>query len=295
VNDENTLSAATFLRTIMCQPAHWLLTFALLLGLVGHAMAQEYKIGPQDVLTIRVWGQDDLSKDYVVDPDGFVPFPLVGRVNAAGITTKAFASRLRELLEKDYLVDPQVSVSVKEYLSKKVYVLGEAEKRGVFYLKGPTSLLELLSHAGGLSKSAGKQVMLMRNRPPSPADSPGENTVLRLNLDKIQAGDASENVQLEDEDTVVLLRGNMFFVFGEVKKPGAYQLDKDTNVLEGITIAGGLTDKAAPGRIRVIRTTGKGEQKTINVDINEIIKRGQRDKAIGLLEDDVVVVPESFF
>ena len=89
-------------------------------------------------------------------------------------------------------------------------------------------------------------------------------------------------------------KGNTFFVFGEVKKPGAYQLDKETNVLEGITIAGGFTDKAAPGRTRVIRTT-IAASRPIDVDMNDIIRRGQRDKAIRLLENDVIVVPESFF
>jgi polysaccharide export outer membrane protein len=92
---------------------------ALQLGL-ALASAQEYAIGPADVLTITVWGQPDLSRDYPVDPDGSLAFPFLGRVRAAGLTTPRLAARLAELLEKDYLVDPQVSVTVKEYLSQKV-------------------------------------------------------------------------------------------------------------------------------------------------------------------------------
>src|SRR5262245_58120050 len=111
-----------------------------LLGVAGAAaqpaspeapQTPEYVIGARDVLQVAVWGQADRSKDYPVDQDGFVPCPLVGRVRAAGLTTKQFAARLAELLEKDYLVNPQVMVSVKEYLSKKVQVLGEAEKPGL--------------------------------------------------------------------------------------------------------------------------------------------------------------------
>jgi protein involved in polysaccharide export with SLBB domain len=79
------------------------------------AEAQEYTIRPGDVLKVTVWGQEDLSKEYPVDGDGFVPFPLVGRVRAGGLTTKMFAAHLTEALEKDYLVNPQVLVSVKEY------------------------------------------------------------------------------------------------------------------------------------------------------------------------------------
>ncbi len=341
--------------------------------------AQEYTIGPGDILKITVWGHDDLSKDYPVTLDGRVPFPLIGGVQAAGLSTSELARRLRDLLEKDYLVNPQVIVSVKDYLSSKVHVLGEAEKPGLFYLTGPTTLLEMLSKAGGLARSAGKDLVLVRTEGGKPGDaSTVRSTVLlRFDLRKIQAGDVKENVllqngdmmfvpkasaffvlgevnkpgtfpldkeiaaleavtlaggfsntaapsgakvlrrtaegkqetisidlsgavprdknfRLEDGDTVMVPKGNTFFVFGEVRKPGAYQLDKETNVLEGITIAGGFTDKAAPGRTRVIRTTDKGQQ-TIAVDMNDVIRRGQREKAIRLLENDVIVVPESFF
>jgi polysaccharide biosynthesis/export protein len=342
-------------------------------------MAQEYTIGPGDMLKITVWGHDDLSKEYPVTLDGKVPFPLIGAVPAAGLTTSELARRLRDLLEKDYLVNPQVIVAVKDYLSSKVHVLGEAEKPGLFYLTGPTTLLEILSKAGGLSKSAGKDLVLVRTESGKGggAGVVASTVLLRLDVRKIQAGDVKENIllqngdmmfvpkasaffvlgevnkagtfaldketsvleavtlaggfsgtaapsgvkvlrrnvdgkqetisidlsgavprdknfRLEDGDTVMVPKGNTFFVFGEVKKPGAYQLDKETNVLEGITIAGGFTDKAAPGRTRVIRTTDRGQQ-TINVDMNDVIRRGQRDKAIRLLENDVIVVPESFF
>jgi len=339
----------------------------------AQAPAQEYVIGPRDVLQITVWGQTDLSKDYPVDQDGMVPFPLLGRVQAAGLTTSALAGRLTDLLGKDYLVNPQVIVSVKEYLSQKVQVLGEADKPGLFYLTGPTTVLEILSKAGGLAKTAGKQLVIVRGGNESGRGS----TILRLDLAKLQAGDVSQNIRVEDRDTLfipkahayfvlgevksagtfpldkdvtsleaitiaggfndraapagvklirrgpdgqqdtvaldlsgrnaedrnlkiqdgdtlVVPKGNTFFVFGEVKRPGAYQLEKETNVLEGVTIAGGFTDKAAPGRARVIRSTPNGQQ-VFEVDLNEILKRGQRAKALSLQENDVVVVPESFF
>ncbi len=364
----------------VAERAHRVLTIlvGLLLGVACPApsLAQEYTIGPRDVLKIIVWGQDDLTREYPVDQDGLVPFPLVGRVKAAGLTVREFASRLTELLEKDYLVNPQVSVSVKEYLSRKVHVLGEAERPGLFYLTGSTTILEILSKAGGLSKMAGKQLVLVRSQPSAGGAGAG-NTILRLDLDKVQAGDVAQNIRMEDEDTifipkanaffvlgevktpgtfpldkeitaleavtiaggfnekaaptgvklirrtpdgkqetvsldlsgpvssdrlariqdgdtVLVPRGNAFFVFGEVKKPGAYQLERATTILEGITMAGGFTEKAAPGRTRVIRSTPTGQQ-GITVDVNDIIKRGPGTKAMQLQENDVVVVPESFF
>ena len=124
----------------------------------------------------------------------------------------------------------------------------------------------------------------------------GHTTIQRLSVDKIQAGNAAENVRVQAGDTVFVVSRdeNSFFVFGEVKRPGAYPLEKETNILEGITIAGGFTDKASPSRTRVIRVGTTGQQ-VLEIDMNDIIKRGQRDKAVGLQANDVVVVPESFF
>ena len=258
----------------------------------GPASGQEYTIGPWDVLGITVWGQADLSRDYGVDPDGFIPFPLIRRVKAAGSTPKELAAQLTELLGKDYLVNPQVIVAVKEHLSQKVQVLGAAERPGVYYLTGPTTLLEILSRAGGFASTAGKQVLLVRNH----GASDGSSAAQRLSLEKIQAGDPSENTRVQNQDIVIVSRAQAYsyFVFGEVKKPGAYTLDKETNILEGITHAGGFTDKAAPGRTRVIRATPQG-QKVIEVDMHDILRRGREAKAVMLQESDVVVVPESFF
>ena len=164
------------------------------------AAAQEYTIGPRDVLGVAVWGQSDLSRDYGVDPDGYIPFPLIGRVKAAGSTPKELAAHLTELLGKDYLVNPQVIVWVKEYLSQKVQVLGAAEKPGVYYLTGPTTLLEILSRAGGFASGAGKQVLLIRNQ--GAADR--ASAALRLSLEKIQAGDPGENTSVHNQDIVIV-------------------------------------------------------------------------------------------
>jgi polysaccharide export outer membrane protein len=268
----------------------------MLLSVGVSAFAQEYTIGPRDVLAVTVWGQNDLSRDYTVDPDGFIPFPLVGRVKAVGSNPKELAAQLTELLGKDYLVNPQVIVSVKEYLSQKVQVLGAAEKPGVYYLNGPTTLLEILSKAGGLASTAGKQVILLRNHGGAADGKASASPVLRLSLEKIQAGDVAENTRLQNQDTIIVSKAlsHSYFVLGEVKKPGGYTLEKETNILEGITIAGGFTDKASPSRIRVLRSTPEG-QKVIEIDMNDILRRGREAKGIMLQESDVVVVPESFF
>ena len=248
------------------------------------------------MLDVAIWGQPDLSQRYSVSGDGFIDFPLIGPVKVDELTTTEIARRLRERLDKDYLVNPQVRVSVAEYLAKKVFVLGEAEKPGPYVLTGPLTLWEVLSQAGGPSKLAGNQIILVR---PQNKTAPGElqaareNNIQRFDIGKIQAG-AEENIPLQNGDTILIPKAQGFFVLGEVKNPGAYKLDHETTVLEGITLAGGFTNIAAPGRTRIIRTTPKGEE-IIQVDMNVIIKQGRRDKAIRLRENDVIVVPESFF
>jgi polysaccharide export outer membrane protein len=363
-----------------------ILILAGLLGLIllarsgSGAAAEGYRIGPSDVLKIMVWGHEDLSRLAVVAADGRMPFPLIGDVQASGLTPTELEGRMRELLGKDYLVDPQVSVSVQEYRSQKVFVLGEAEKPGTYPLTGRTTLLDVLSQAGGPGKVAARQVVIVRFPKSEGPVTPGTagSTTLRLNLKKLLDGDASENLVLENGDTIYIPKqtsffvlgevkkpgafaleketsalealtlaggfteraapsmakvlrkradgnqetiaidlggadprarqfllmegdtilvptGNSFYVMGEVKKPGAYQLEQAATAIEGIALAGGFTDKAAPNRTKIIRTHRDGRQETFVVDLNDVIKRGRKDKDVPLLANDVLVVPESYF
>jgi polysaccharide export outer membrane protein len=361
----------------------------ILAGLIGlillarsgaAAPAEGYLIGPGDVLKITVYGHDDLTRLAVVAADGRMPFPLIGEVHAGGLSPTALEARLRQLLGKDYLVDPQVTVAVQEYRSQKVFVLGEAEKPGTYPLTGRATLLDVLSQAGGPAKTAARQMVVVRFPKSEAPVTPGTagSTMLRVNLKKLLDGDHSENIVLESGDTIYLPKqtsffvlgevrkpgafaleketsaleavtlaggfteraapsvgkvlrkradgtqetlpidlgggdprarefvlvegdtilvpaGNSFYVMGEVKKPGAYQLEQAGTAIEGVALAGGFTDKAAPNRTKIIRTHRDGRQETFVVDLNEIIKRGRKEKDVPLTANDVIVVPESFF
>ena len=353
-----------------------------MLALAVAAQETEYRIGPKDVLKITVWGHEDLTRTAVVSADGTFPFPLIGSLQAAGLTPAQLEARLRDGLGKDYLVDPQVSVTVQEYRSQRVFVLGEVDKPGTYVLTGQVRLLDILSQAGGPARSAGPQVVVVRLPKSEGPLAPGAagSTTLRVNLKKLLEGDASENLPLQNGDTIYLTKlttaavfvlgevrkpgtyamekettvleaitlaggfsdraapagtkvlrkradgtqetieldlsggnlrarellladgdtvlvpaGNTFYVLGEVKKPGAYQLDQTTTVIAGIALAGGFTEKAAPNRTRVIRTHKDGRQETLVVDLNEVMKRGRKDRDVPILANDVIVVPESYF
>lgn len=257
----------------------------VLVGGSGAAAQDEYVIGPRDVLSVTVYGHADLSKDYPVGQDGAMPFPLLGRVTAAGLTAKQLAASLTTDLEKDYLVNPHVIVSVKEYLSRKVHVLGEAEKPGLYYLTGPTTVVEILSKAGGVTRAAGRQVLLLRD-----ADAArGGSGIQRIDLAKIQAGDGSQNVRVEDQDTLFIPKAQAFFVLGEVKSAGTFALERETSVFEAVTIAGGFTDRAAPAEVKLIRRGPDGQQETMALDLSGA---APRDRQVKLQEGDTLFVPK---
>ena len=273
-----------------------LLILAGLLGLIALARAgsgatlDTYRIGPGDVLKITVYGHDDLTRTGVVAPDGRMPFPLIGEVQAGGLTPTELEQRLRDLLGKDYLVDPQVTIAIQEYRSQKVFVLGDAEKPGTYPLTGRSTLLDILSQAGGPAKTAGRQIVVVRFPKSETPVEPGTagSTMFRLNLKRLLDGDASENIQLESGDTIYVPKQTSFFVLGEVKKPGAYALEKDTSALEAITVAGGFTDRAAPSVAKVLRRRADGNQETLPIDLSGADPRARE---FAVLEGDTILVP----
>jgi protein involved in polysaccharide export with SLBB domain len=168
------------------------------------------------------------------------------------------------------------------------YVLGEVKKPGAYQLDAATSAVGAITLAGGFSEKASHTQVKLTRRLPSGAE---QTTILDLS----GADPKAREFFLKDGDILLVPVGNTFYVLGEVKKPGAYQMDQVTSTIQAIAMAGGFTDKAAPNRTKVIRTHPDGRQETIVVDLNEVVKRGRKEKDLPLISGDVVVVPESFF
>ena len=137
--------------------------------LAASAMAQEaasqhhgYQVGPGDVLRVDGFQNEEISGEFSVETSGKMAFPLLGAVDVNGLTTSEISRRLEELLERDYYVDVQLQVEVAEYLSQPVTLLGEVQRPGTFYLKGTTTITQLLAEAGGLTASCGPILELRR-------------------------------------------------------------------------------------------------------------------------------------
>lgn len=157
---------------------------------------QEFVLGPRDEVEVFVWQHADLSRTTVVNPAGFVSYPLVGTLKASGLTGEEVATRIREGLAR-YLVDPQVSVTVKSVRSQKVFVLGEVNRPGVFPLEGPMRAVEAIALAGGFNLDAETQsVLLIRGdlRQPELHTLPLDRTLFQ--------GAVAENVQVQPGDII---------------------------------------------------------------------------------------------
>ena len=216
-----------------------------------------YRVGPQDVLTVTVFNEPQLSGRFRLENDGAFTYPFLGRIEAAGTTAAAIAALLRARLADGYLRNPQVMVEVELFRSQSVFVIGEVRAPGKYTLVGAVTLVEALAQAGSTAPTAGNEVLILHPRrstgasPTLPED--GDAEVVRINLRDIQSGKLSANVEIRDGDTIFVPKAQRFFVTGHVRSPGAYVHEANLTVLQAISMAGGLTERGSSGRMRIIR------------------------------------------
>ena len=182
-------------------------TFALLfsLALISPAVAESsgrnffesYKISAEDVLEVAVWKEEDLQRTVVVRPDGGITMPLIGSVQAAGLTTDELQSLLAEKIDT-YVPDPVVTVSVTEIRGFKIYIVGEVSSPGEFLLGRYVDVLQALTMAGGLTPFANKSDIKILRR------EIGGEKIFRFNYNEVLKGKRLEqNIRLEPGDTII--------------------------------------------------------------------------------------------
>ena len=242
------------------------------------AQAIDYVVGPHDVLTITVWDQADLSGKFAVEADGTFTFPLIGRVKAGGLTLRQVEHTLTQRLADGFFRNPQVSAAIEQYRSQRIFIVGEVRQPGTYPLTGDMTLIEALSRAGSTTATAGGEALVVRD----PNQLSGSD-VTRVDIKQLQTGSAGTNVVLHDGDTIFVPRAEAVYVFGQVKNPGAYVIQKDTTVLQALSLAGGVTDRGSTTRIKVVRML-KGEKVESKIKLSDIVHPG-----------DTVLVAERFF
>ena len=249
-----------------------------------------YRLGVGDRLEISVFGHEDMHQDLEVPADGTVSLGQAGVVLVTGKTVSELRGELETKL-RDYLVDPQVSLDIKEYKSQPVNVVGEVKNPGQYYLKGATTLVDIIALAGWMTANAGGEVILTRDE-----TVPGKGTEMRQIVVRkenlVGSGQLQNNPLIQAGDVVTVGPKQYFYIRGEVAKPGQYVLEDRPTLMKAISIAQGLTQYARKKGIEVIRMMN-GIQTTMKVNLKAIEKHRVED--IPLLADDQILVPRKRF
>jgi protein involved in polysaccharide export with SLBB domain/outer membrane lipoprotein SlyB len=257
----------------------------------------EYRIGPGDVLEITYWeGNTPTKEEIIVRPDGKISFSFVEDVPVKGLTS----SQLDKLLTKNlrrYLRKPRIDVLVKEYNSKFVTLLGAIAFRnmkhtgpGEYRLSGRTSLLEMITKAGGPVENANLKNINIRRKN-------GQSISVNL-FEAIHQGDPDKDFVLDNGDVIFIPTlakdGNRIFVFGEVEEPGTYTFkDSHIRLADVVAEAGGPTVFATESSTKVIRGDIT-KPEIISADLERLLEQGDQSQNVTLIAGDIVYVPRSW-
>jgi len=245
-----------------------------------------YIVGASDVLAITVFNQPQLSGKFAVETDGTLAFPLVGRVPVGGLSIRAVEDEIRRRLSAGYLTDPRVSVTVEQYHSQQIFVMGEVKQPGSLQFTGAMTLIEALARVGSTTDRAGAEAMIVRStgEPATAAQSPnGSNAeTIRVDLQSLQTGALSQNVALRAGDTIFVPRAATVFVTGQVKTAGEYAMRTGMTVRQALALAGGVSERGSTRRIQIVRVA-EGKEVTLGANLQTPVQPG-----------DTIVVRERF-
>ena len=268
----------------------------------GGLVPSEYALGPGDQIAISALEAEEISgKPILIESNGNIEVPLMGRVHAAGLTVEQLQEELATRL-KTYVKDPQVSVNVTEMHSQPVSILGSVASPGVHQLQGRKTLVEMLSLAGGVRPDAGYEVKITRKLEWGPIPLPGANTdptgqfsigevVLR---DIMEAKSPEQNIFIMPHDIISVPRAEMVYVIGDVMKAGSIVLgdQKEVSVLQALSMAGGLGKTAKPREAKILRpASGSSTRVEVPVDLKAVLAGKRSD--ISMHAEDMLFVPTS--
>jgi len=248
-------------------------------------------VGAEDLLEITVFEIPELNRTVRVTERGTISLPLLGDVPAGGLTPGQLESRIKERLAERYLQDPQVSIFVREYGSKRVSVLGAVGKPGSYEMLGARSLLQVLAQAGGLTEQVGPVLYVI----PGSAEA-GDRHIVNV-ADLMANRDPALNLDIRPGDIVSVPMERQLYIYvdGAVKTPGRIEQpsSRPLTLLQAIAKAGGPTERANLKRVQILRQGDGGVQQAIAANVQRI-KKGEDPDPI-LQDGDVVAVAETFF
>ena len=272
-----------------------------LLASAQSPVAPAYVLGPDDQVVVQVLDLEEIKGDHpiLVDMQGNIRLPIVGRLHVAGLTVEQIEAALRQRLST-VLKDPEVTVLIAGFRSHPVSVLGSVRTPGVVQIIGKKSLSEVLSMAGGANPDTGNSIVITRRKevgslplPQAKLDDSQQFYIGQVNLKSlVEASNPGENIPIESGDVISVPKGEMVYVLGAVPKAGGYILnERETiTVLQAISMAGGLDRFANQKNIAILRPKpGATDREEILVDVKAMLTGKGKD--VPLLANDVLFVP----
>jgi len=241
--------------------------------------ASAYNLGPDDVLSISVYGDTNLKTETRVSEDGRIMFPLIGSIEVGGKSSfeleEAIATRL---IKGGFVHEAQVNVMVLEHVSQQISVLGYVKNPGRYPLNSNSTIIDSIAMAGGIQEMGGSKVVVTRT-------VNGGTQKQELNLQEyLEKAQSVVPFKMQQGDVVYVPKADMFYIYGEVLKPGEYRITPTISVVKALSMGGGLTLRGTENGIIIKRKDAKGDLLEIDTKLNDAV-----------LEGDVIYVGERWF
>ncbi len=240
---------------------------------------ENYRLGPGDSIKVTVFQNPDMLLDTRVSEDGAINYPLVGRIVVGGLEIGAAEKKIAQALKDGgILKSPQLNIQVLEVRGNTVAVLGQVNKSGSYPLNTTTRISQMLAQAGGQTQTGDDRVIVTGTR----SGKPFRRVIDIDALYRGQQGD--DDVVLAAGDTIYVPRAPMFYIYGEITRPGNYRIDRGMTMRQAIAAGGGLTLRGTERRLRVVRPNTNAVSEKVPVELDDPVQPG-----------DVIYVAESLF
>jgi polysaccharide export outer membrane protein len=258
-----------------------LLLALLLAGAVHPASAlQQYLLGPGDILKITVFKNADLTSEVRVSEGGTIGFPLIGSVPVNGLTLPAAERKIAQLLsDGGFVINPQVNMLLTQGFGNQVAVIGQVNRPGRYSLESAGGHLSgMLAVAGGIAATGADVVIVTGSRDGRP---------FRREVDVVKmssSGNSADDIDLAGGDTLFVNRAPLFYIYGQVQRPGQFRLERNMTVMQALAAGGGVTGKGTRRGIVLHRRDSTGKVQEENAALDDDVR-----------DEDVIYVKESLF
>ncbi len=246
---------------------------------------EKLRIGPGDLIEVSVYGVPDFHQESRVNESGYVSLPLIGSVRIGGATSEEAQDLIgKSLVKGQYFRDPHVMVTIKDFASQGVSVLGEVTRPGVYPMVGTRRLYDLISQAGGFTPKAGKLVTITHR------DDPQNPEKVVMNQDPAKSVDT--NVEVFPGDTIAVSKAGIVYVVGDVQRPGGFVMENNERmtVLQAVALAQGTNRTASLGSARILRRSPNGPEE-VKIPLKEMMAAKASD--MDMMAEDILFIPGS--